>query len=75
MEDELPEPRITTDADILGGKPVIAGTRISVSLVLEKLRVGWCIDEPLEEYPRLTDDHVTAALAYAAEHMGAPVVS
>jgi uncharacterized protein (DUF433 family) len=75
MEDELPEPRITADPAVLGGKPVIAGTRISVQLVLEKLRDGWCIDEPLEEYPRLTRDHETAALAYAAEHMGAPAVS
>lgn len=66
MSEDQPKSRIIMDPAILGGKPVIAGTRISVQLILEKLRDGWCVDDLLEDYPRLSRDQVTAALAYAA---------
>ncbi|HEX6817845.1 MAG TPA: DUF433 domain-containing protein [Ktedonobacterales bacterium] len=62
---------ITCDAAILGGKPVIAGTRISVQLILEKLRDGWTLEELLEDYPHLTREQIVAALAYAADVLGA----
>ncbi|MGE5335078.1 MAG: DUF433 domain-containing protein [Nitrososphaerota archaeon] len=63
--------RITTDPHVLGGKPIIAGTRISVQLVLEKMRDGWTITDLLDDYPQLTRDQIVAALAYAADAMGA----
>lgn len=63
---------IVTDPAILGGKPIIAGTRISVQLVLEKLRDGWNVDDLLDDYPHLTREQIIAALAYAAEAMDAP---
>jgi uncharacterized protein (DUF433 family) len=61
---------ITSDPGILGGKPVITGTRISVQLVLEKLADGWSITDLLDDYPQLSREQVDAALAYAARRMG-----
>jgi uncharacterized protein (DUF433 family) len=66
---------ITSDPEILGGKPVIAGTRISVQLILEKLRDGWSIQDLLDDYPHLTRDQIIAAIAYAASAMGMPRAS
>ena len=63
--------QITTDPQVLGGKPVVAGTRISVQLILEKMRDGWTITDLLDDYPHLTREQIVAALAYAAEAMGA----
>jgi uncharacterized protein (DUF433 family) len=61
---------ITTHPAILGGKPIIAGTRISVQLILEKLGDGWSIDNLLDDYPQLSREQVIAAIAYAANAMG-----
>jgi uncharacterized protein (DUF433 family) len=66
---------ITSDPEILGGKPVIAGTRISVQLILEKLGDGWSIQDLLEDYPQLTREQIIAAIAYAASVMGMPRAS
>jgi uncharacterized protein (DUF433 family) len=66
---------ITADPEILGGKPVIAGTRISVQLILEKLRDGWSIQDLLEDYPHLTREQIIAAITYAASVMGMPRAS
>lgn len=65
---------ITSDPDILMGKPVIAGTRIPVELVLEKLGAGETIEQIIEAHPRLTIEGVRAALAFAAEAIRADVV-
>ena len=56
------------------GKPVIAGTRITVELILEKLAAGETIEQILEAHPRLTRAAVQAALAFAAEALRADVV-
>ena len=66
---------ITADPEILGGKPVIAGMRISVQLILEKIGDGWSIQDLLEDYPHLTREQVIAAMAYAASVMGMPRAS
>lgn len=58
---------IHTDPGILGGKPVIKGTRISVELILKFLAAGWSIDELLENYPTITRDDITAVFALAHE--------
>ncbi len=63
--------QITTDPQVLSGKPVVAGTRISVQLILEKMRDGWTITDLLDDYPHLTREQIVAALAYVAEAMGA----
>jgi uncharacterized protein (DUF433 family) len=57
--------RIVADPGILGGKPIIRDTRISVQLVLEQLADDPNIDELFAAYPDLTLDDVKAALAYA----------
>ena len=56
------------------GKPVIAGTRIPVELILEKIAVGETIEQLLEEYPRLTEEGVRAALLFASQVLRADVV-
>ncbi|MEM6320010.1 MAG: DUF433 domain-containing protein [Bacteroidota bacterium] len=60
---------ITSDASILLGKPIIRGTRISVEFVLERLATGWTIEQLMENYPRLTNDHIRAIYAYTYECM------
>jgi uncharacterized protein (DUF433 family) len=59
--------RITFDPDILAGKPVIKGTRISVELILELLANGWSFEQILENYPQLSMQDIRAAIRYAAE--------
>lgn len=56
------------------GKPVIAGTRITVELVLEKLAAGETIEQMLKAHPRLTKEGIRAALAFAAEALRSDVV-
>ncbi len=56
---------IHSDPDILGGKPAIRGTRISVELVLEFLAEGADIPEMLDAYDHLTEPEVTASIAFA----------
>jgi len=53
---------ITSDPAIMMGKPVIAGTRITVELILEKLGAGETVEQILEEHPRLTQGAIQAAL-------------
>ena len=60
------EPMIVSDPKIMMGKPVVAGTRITVDLILEKLGSGESIEAVLESHPRLTREAVLAALRYAA---------
>ncbi|MBI3249268.1 MAG: DUF433 domain-containing protein [Deltaproteobacteria bacterium] len=57
---------IHADPSVMMGKPVIAGTRITVELILEKLAAGETVEQLLEAHPRLTRRAVLAALAYAA---------
>ena len=59
--------RIVVDAEIMQGKPVIRGTRITVDLILRKLSDGASQDDLLDASPHLTGDDIRAALAYAAD--------
>jgi uncharacterized protein (DUF433 family) len=63
---------IQSDPAIMMGKPVVAGTRITVELILEKLAAGETVEQVLEAHPRLTKRAVLAALAYAAEAVRTP---
>jgi uncharacterized protein (DUF433 family) len=58
--------RIVTDPLILNGKPVIAGTRIPVALILNLLAHGYSVERVVQAYPALTSDDVVAALLFAA---------
>jgi len=65
---------IQSDTSIMMGKPVIAGTRITVELILEKLAAGESVEQILEAHPRLKREAIQAALAFAAEALRADVV-
>ena len=65
---------ISSDPAVMMGKPVVAGTRITVELILEKLAAGETIDDLLDAHPRLTREAVLGALAFAAEALKADVV-
>ena len=65
---------IHSDPDVLQGKPVIAGTRISVESILERMAAGESIEQLLEAHPRLTREGVLAALEFAAQALRADVV-
>ncbi len=54
--------RIVCDPGILGGKPVIKGTRISVEFVLELLANNWTHKQIIENYPGITEEDILAAL-------------
>ena len=62
-------PRIVVDENVRFGKPVIAGTRVPVDLVLGKLAGGLTIEQVMEEYDLARED-VLAALSYAARAIG-----
>jgi uncharacterized protein (DUF433 family) len=70
----MSQPLIVSDPKVMMGKPVIAGTRITVDLILEKLGSGESMEAVLEAHPRLTRDAVLAALRFAAQALRAEVV-
>ncbi len=61
---------ITQNPDILGGKPIIAGTRMSVETILELISSGMEKKEIIKEYPFLTKKQIQAAVNYAAKLVG-----
>ena len=65
---------IVSDPNIMMGKPVVKGTRITVELILEKLAAGETIERILDAYPRLTHEGIQAALTFAAEVLKGDVV-
>ncbi len=65
---------IVSDPNVMMGKPVIAGTRVTVELILEKLSAGETVEQILKAHPRLTREAIQAALAFAAEALHADVV-
>lgn len=58
--------RIIANREILGGKPIIRGTRISVEFILKLLASGATEDEIIQDYPHLSKDDIRACLEYAA---------
>jgi uncharacterized protein (DUF433 family) len=58
---------ITADPGVLGGKPVVKGTRLAVDFLLGLLAQGWTREQLGQNYPQLTDDALRAVFAYAAE--------
>jgi uncharacterized protein (DUF433 family) len=61
--------RIEMNPEIMGGKPVVRGTRIPVELVLRKLGAGMTPEAILTEHPRLTLDDIRAAQAFTADYL------
>jgi uncharacterized protein (DUF433 family) len=59
--------RITLDPDILTGKPIVRGTRLSVEFIIGLMADGWTHAEILGNYPGLTVEDIQACLAYARD--------
>lgn len=66
--------RITFDQQILHGKPVIRGLRISVEMILELLAKGANSQEILEDYPELEPEDIQAALSYAQHLVAGEII-
>lgn len=65
----MSHPRIEMNPDIMGGKPIIRGTRIPVELVLRKLGAGLSVEAVLADHPRLTADDIRAAQTFTADYL------
>ena len=64
---------VDSNPEVMMGKPVIVGTRIAVESILEKLAAGESVEQILDAHPRLNEDAVRAALAFAVEVLRADV--
>jgi uncharacterized protein (DUF433 family) len=71
----MPHDRIEMNPEIMTGKPVIRGTRISVELVLRKLGAGMLPEATLADRPRMTLDDIRAAQAFAADYLADEISS
>jgi uncharacterized protein (DUF433 family) len=65
---------IQSNPAVMMGKPVVAGTRITVESILEELAAGESIDQLLDAHPRLTRPAIFAALEFAADALRADVI-
>ena len=74
MDADLEQPidfrgRIVVDPKILVGKPVVKGTRIPVSMILNLVAHGTSVDEIIDDYPVLTAEDIRAAILYAGARL------
>jgi uncharacterized protein (DUF433 family) len=65
---------VVSNPEVMMGKPVIVGTRITVELILEKLAAGETVEEIIEAHPRLNEDAIRAALGFAAHALRSDVI-
>jgi len=70
----MTEARIICDPAVMGGKPVVAGTRITVELILDKLAAGDAIEAVLTDYPDLSEASIRAAIKFAGDALRADIV-
>lgn len=66
--------RIVANPGILGGKPIVEGTRLSVEHILGLLANGMSNEEIIESYPILNEESIRAVLAYAAKALRNEIV-
>jgi uncharacterized protein (DUF433 family) len=59
--------QISIDTDVLVGKPVIKGARLSVEFIIDLLAQGWPEEQIVRNYPGLTPEKIQACLGYASE--------
>ena len=69
----MSEQLIQSNPSVMMGKPFVAGTRVTVELILEKLGAGETIGQILEEHPRLTKECVLAAVRFGSKAIRADV--
>ncbi len=60
---------ISINLKVMGGKPVIAGTRVTVEQIVRECARGLTVDEVVDQYPRLKKEDVLAALRFAADYL------
>ncbi|MEX2527026.1 MAG: DUF433 domain-containing protein [Gemmatimonadota bacterium] len=65
---------IVSDPEIMMGKPVVRGTRITVESIVERVGASESIEAVMDAHPRLTQEDVLAAISFAAEALRADVV-
>lgn len=70
----MTQAEIISDPNIMMGKPVIKGTRITVEMILEKMAAGETMEDLLEAYPHITREGILAALGFAAKALRADVI-
>jgi uncharacterized protein (DUF433 family) len=70
----MADPLIVSDPAVMMGKPVVAGTRITVELILEKAAAGESVDQIVASHPRLSRPAVLAAFGFAARALRADTV-
>ena len=61
----MDQPLIVSDPAVMMGKPVVAGTRLTVEFILEELAAGTPTEQLLAAHPRLTREAISAALSFA----------
>ena len=65
---------IVSDPKVMMGKPTVAGTRVTVEIILEKLAAGESIDQIVAAHPRLTREMVQEAISFAAHALRADII-
>jgi len=65
--------RIIRDPQVCGGEPVFNGTRVTLRTVLASLADGDPIEKILADFPSLTEEHIQAAIAFAAASAAIPI--
>jgi len=70
----MDKPEIVSNPNVMMGKPVIAGTRITVEHILRELAAGTTVDQLLAMHPHITREAIQAALDYAADAVRIEVV-
>lgn len=71
----MADSRISIDSAVMGGKPVIVGTRVTVEQIVRECARGLAVAEIVKQYPRLTADDVAAALRFAADYLAAEITT
>ncbi len=66
--------RVVLNPEVLAGKPVIRGTRLAVTFIIDLLAQGWTEREILDNYPGISREDINACLAYASEVLNAQKV-
>lgn len=66
-------PRIETNVGVMAGKPVIRGTRVTVEQILRECAQGLSAAAVAEQYPRIDEADIQAALAFAADYLSREV--
>ncbi len=65
---------ITADPEVMMGKPVIAGTRLTVEFILEELAAGTTVEQLIQSHPSLNSSAISSAIAFAGQVLRSDVI-